>query len=335
VTIERGEFEVSTDGGAGAAGIDGVVGHHLNPYRSGVARFNQILAQRLGVPVVGLFSDEVSGLRRPLFSFKAAELTPHEIHVLESMLEGMKGRRAHQVFLHDYAGLAIEQRMVCEAELVWCGNLEVQEHISGLTDRLGQAWAPGLILDTRRFEPAELSVFSFGMAHKVRADMFERLRALLDASGRSYVLYMSNADHETASAEDAQLVFEQMRRVFPRGLYFMGNLSDVAVYNHLLSCTFFAAFFKKGVRANNTSIASAMEHGAVVITNLDEHSPRHLVHMDNVVDINRCEELPADPLVLKRLSIRAMETAQARSWDELVKVLSSGTAPDRERKTLA
>ena len=69
-----------------------------------------------------------------------------------------------------------------------------------------------------------------------------------------------------------------MHESFP-SLYFLGNLSDVAVYNQLRESTFFAAFFDRGVRANNTSVAAAMETGAVVITNLDELSPPEYVHM--------------------------------------------------------
>ncbi len=108
-----------------------------------------------------------------------------------------------------------------------------------------------------------------------------------------------------------------MREVFP-GFYFLGNLSDVAVYNELRRATFFAAFFDKGVRANNTSVAAAMETGAVVITNLDELSPPEYVHLENVIDIERCEELPTDPAVLDGIRERAVETAAARGWDALV-----------------
>ena len=90
-----------------------------------------------------------------------------------------------------------------------------------------------------------MTVFSFGMAHKVRADMFRRLRGLLDAlRGRSYEVYVSAANHETATLEDAEAVFAEMREVFP-GFYFLGNLSDVAVYNELRRATFFAAFFTR------------------------------------------------------------------------------------------
>jgi histidinol phosphatase-like PHP family hydrolase len=118
-----------------------------------------------------------------------------------------------------------------------------------------------------------------------------------------------------------------MRQIFPRRLYFMGHLSDVAVYNQLLDTTYFAAFFRDGVRANNTSVASALEHGAVVITNLDAHSPPELRHMDNVIDIARCDELPADLLTLKRISVRAMETARERSWAALIQTLREEAPP--------
>jgi len=75
------------------------------------------------------------------------------------------------------------------------------------------------------------------------------------------------------------------------------------------------------VRANNTSVASAMERGAVVITNLDEHSPAELRHMDNVIDLQQTDALPFDPLVLGRISVRAMETRRELGWDALVKRL--------------
>jgi hypothetical protein len=178
-----------------------------------------------------------------------------------------------------------------------------------------------LLADRREFEPADISVFSFGMAHKLRTDMFRRLRELLDATGRSYAVYLSAANHETASLEDAQTVFQALHEIFPR-LYFLGNLSDVAVHNQLRQSTFFAAFFPQGVRANNTTVAAAMETGTVVITNLDEHSPPEYVHLANVVDIERCEALPSDPAVLQSLRERALETARARGWDALVERIS-------------
>jgi len=173
-------------------------------------------------------------------------------------------------------------------------------------------------LDERPFPSPEVTVFSFGMAHKIRTDLFERLRDLLEASGRSYAVYLSAANHETTKMSDAHLIFDELHEIFPSTLWFLGNLSDVGVYNYLRSSTFFATFFLGGVRANNGSVAAAMEKGAVVITNLDEHSPPEFVHLDNLIDIGQTTELPLDPVRLEQISRRAQETARERGWTQLV-----------------
>jgi hypothetical protein len=311
---------------ASTAGLGSVVSHHLNPFTSGVARFNQVLARELGVPVLGLFDEGVDALNAPLLSFKVSELDPGEVAALEERAERLAEGGGFQLFLHEYRGLPLERRLVEAAARVWCGNGEIAAQVGPLTQRVHTVWAPGLIADTRRYEPSATSVFSFGMAHKLRTDEFVRLRALLEASGRSYTVSISNANHETATMDDAQLLYDEMQEVFGSRLYFLGNLSDVAVFNHLVSATFFAAFFRAGARANNTSIASAMEHGAVVITNLDEHSPPYLRHMDNVIDVERATELPSDPLVLRRIGVRAMETARELTWPKLVDAMRSADA---------
>jgi hypothetical protein len=207
--------------------------------------------------------------------------------------------------------------MVRRAARVHSGNLEIQEAVARLNPAAGVVWTPGLLVDRREYERAELTVFSFGMAHKIQTDRFRRLRELLERSGRSHAVYVSAANHETSSLEDAAAVFREMHEVFPR-LYFLGNLSDVAVYNELRRATYFAAFFPGGVRANNTTVAAAMETGAVVITNLDRWSPPEYVHLENLIDVEQCDELPVDPEVLERLRVRAAETAAARGWDALV-----------------
>jgi hypothetical protein len=98
----------------------------------------------------------------------------------------------------------------------------------------------------------------------------------------------------------------------------MGYLSDTAVFNHLVDCTFLAAFFEKGLRANNTTVNAAMEVGCAVVTNLDEHSPSGLVHMKNVIDINRCERLP-DHDEAEKIGRAARDIAHADyGWDQLV-----------------
>lgn len=295
--------------------IDAVVTHHRDGYRSGVGRFNELLAERLDVPLLGL-ADLDRDMRCPLLSFKVRELPPADADAVAAALDA--GRWSWEVFLHEYEALPLEIRIVEGARLVRCGNEEIQAAVASLNPASEALWSPGLILDEREYRPAEIAVFSFGMAHKIQTGRFERLRDLLESSGRSYAVYVSAANHETASLRDSSIVFDEMHRIFPGSLYFLGNLSDVAVYNELRRSTFFAAFFEHGVRANNGSVSAAMERGAVTITNLDEYSPPDYVHMDNLIDINQCDELPSDPLVLRQISVRAMTTTRARSWDALV-----------------
>jgi hypothetical protein len=293
--------------------IAAVVTHHRHGFRSGVARFNELLAVRLGVPLLSLDDDWPDGA---LLSFKVAEMDIAERETVAGKLDAWQG----DVYLHDWTGLPLEEEIVRRARRVHSGNLEIQAAAAPLNSASAVVWTPGLLMDRRKYEQADLTVFSFGMAHKVQTDRFRRLRGLLDASGRSYAVYVSAANHETSSLEDAEVVFREMHEVFPH-LYFLGNLSDVAVYNELRSATYFAAFFPRGVRANNTTVAAAMETGAVVVTNLDELSSPEYVHMENVIDIEQCDELPTDPAVLTGLQTRALETARRRGWDELVRQL--------------
>jgi hypothetical protein len=302
--------------------VDAVVTHHSDSFRSGVGRFNELLADRLGVPSLGIRKVLSAGCSRPLLSFKVSELGPEELATLSTLVETKPF--PWELFLHVYEGLALEAELVAGASRVHCGNHEIFEQVKGLNAGSQILWSPGLILDERPFAETDVSVFSFGMAHKIRTDLFQRLRRLLDDSGRTYVVYVSAANHETTRMKDAHLIFDEMHELFPESLFFLGNLSDVAVFNYLRSSTFFATFFLGGVRANNGSVAAAMEKGAVVITNLDEHSPPELIHMDNVIDIGRCTELPLDPAVLRGISDRATETARDRGWDALVARLVSG-----------
>jgi hypothetical protein len=288
----------------------------MNPFTSGVARFNELLAGRLGVPLVRVTEIDPARHSHPLLSFKVEELPEAEGAALGDSLEAWEPG-SMSLFLHTYSELPLERRLLAVAKRVWCGNDEVHSRVSHVHPDAVNVWAPGLIGDTRPFGTPPLSVFSFGMAHKIRLDMFERLRSLLDETGQDWGVYVSAANHETRTIEEGQLVFDEIQEAFESGLFFLGNLSDVAVYNWLKQTTFFAAFFEGGVRANNTSVASAMEHGAVVITNLDEHSPRDLVHMENMIDIEQCDALPMEPATLSSLARRAAETASQRDWSAL------------------
>jgi hypothetical protein len=297
--------------------IGAVVTHHRNPFRSGVARFNELLAEQLGVPFVGLL--EAEGLADPLLSFKASELG-EDAALVERLLAGWQTPR---LFLHEFCDTPLERSLVAASTCVYASNADIASRLRELHPDVREVWTPGLIVTEARITPADWTVFSFGMAHKIRTGEFRRLRALLDDAGRTYAVRVSAANHETATLRDAELIFGEMHAIFPERLYFLGNLSDLAIVDELSRATFFAAFFRPALRANNTSVASAMERGAVVITNLDEHSPPELRHMDNLLDISQLDALPVDPLVHARIGVRAMETGRDRSWQRLVERLGA------------
>jgi hypothetical protein len=296
---------------------DCIAGYHLNPWTCGIAKFNAILAKQLAVPVVGIREAELGAYKRPLLSLKMSEFSEDDTADLDLWSAAHKGQ--FELFLHAFDGTEMEQRLVRAAGRVYCGNSELYQQLQGIRSDVHELFCPGTILSPQRFQRTELSVFTFGMAHKIRVPLYRRLRDLLDATGQTYSVYVSTALHENTGFDDSFVVrFEELQSIFNGQVYFMGYLSDTAVYNQLLDCTFLAAFFERGLRANNTTVNAAMESGCAVITNLDQHSPEGFVHMKNIIDINACERLPgADDT--GQIGRAAREIARAQyGWDRLV-----------------
>jgi hypothetical protein len=297
--------------------IDCIAGYHLNPWTCGIAKFNAILARRLDLPVVRIGSTELANYRRPLLSLKMNEFSAEDALALDTWIERHAGD--FELFLHAFDNTALEKRMLAAAARVACGNRELFEQLHPVRSDIVESFCPGTLLNPQRFDDTQLKVFTFGMAHKIRVSLYRRLRDLLDATGKSYSVFVSTALHENTSFDDSFIVrFDELQSIFNGQIYFMGYLSDTAVFNHLVDCNFLAAFFEKGLRANNTTVNAAMEVGCAVITNLDEYSPDGLVHMTNVIDINRCEALP-DPAEAEKIGRAARDIAHTDyGWDQLV-----------------
>ncbi len=297
--------------------IDCIAGYHLNPWTCGIAKFNTILARHLELPVVGIGTGDLAKYRRPLLSIKASEFSEHDAAELDRWGQAHADR--FELFLHAFDGTEIEWRLLAAAGRVCVGNAELHEMLRPVRPDVQEMFCPGTILSPQRFQKTELSVFTFGMAHKIRVPLYRELRDRLDATGKTYSVYVSTALHENTSFDGSFVVrFEELQSIFDRHVYFLGYLSDTAVYNHLMDCTFIAAFFEKGLRANNTTVNAAMESGCAVITNLDRHSPEGFVHMTNVIDINLCDRLPgADEA--RRIGVAARDIAHSRyGWEQLV-----------------
>lgn len=297
--------------------FDCIAGYHLNPWTCGIAKFNAILGERLGIPVVSVLGLEHTKYRRPLLSVKLSEFSGRDARQLDEWIRSHAGE--FEVFFHAFDGTETERALLEAATRVYCANSELVARLRGERSDLIELWCPGTILSPQRFARTELSVFTFGMAHKIRVPMYRKLRDLLEATGKSYGVYVSTALHENTSFDGSFVVtFEELQAVFQDKVYFLGYLSDTAVYNHLLDATLLAAFFEGGLRANNTTVNAAMEVGCAVVTNLDQHSPPGFAHLHNVIDIDRCERLP-DLTEIRRIGQAARDTAHTRyGWDQLV-----------------
>jgi hypothetical protein len=309
--------------------MDCVLGYHLNPMSCGIAKFNQQLARELGVPLLSLFAPEARQFSEPLLSVKTTEFSPADLSRLQNFLDTLVPGVSLRLFLHAYVDTDLERSLAARAELIYCANQKLQQQLSAQADKLVLAWCPGTLLDATLFLPTEISVLSFGMAHKLHAEHYHKLDRLLRATGKSYCLYLSTALHEGTCLEENFLdVLDEMQQMFSGEVYFLGFLSDTAMYNYLRDSTYFAAFFPDGVRANNTSVHTAMAQGAAVITNLDGHSPPRYRHLDSVIDITACDQLPTDAAELARIGANARRAAQEQGWNRLIRLLQ-----ERERST--
>jgi hypothetical protein len=295
----------------------------MNPLTCGVARFNKALAERLNLPMLSLFDPAAGKFRRPLLSLKLSEFTDPDAERLEEVVDHWDERLEPRLFLHDWTATPVEAKLLRRSKTVYCGNEALVSELKPLHKHVVEAWCPGHLFDAVPFpEDVDISVYTFGMAHKVRADYYYQLHDLLEATGKSYCLYISAAIHEGRSLDDSfTAAYEELKEVFGEKIFFLGFISDTGLYNYLKRCTYFAAFFGSGVRANNTSVNTAMQTGAVVLTNLDEHSPPDFVHLDSLVDIRQCGgTLPQEPELLARIAERGKEVAAVHGWSPLLEL---------------
>jgi hypothetical protein len=196
--------------GVAATTVEAVVTHHRDGFRSGVARFNELLAEHLGVPLLGIRDAELARTRATLFSFKVGELPKDDVEYVAALVKQTDWHG--ELYLHDWADLPLEETLARRARRIHCGNLEIQARVNRLNPSTLSVWTPGLILDQRTYAAAEISVFSFGMAHKIRTDMFRRLRDLLDASEASYAVYVSAATSSEISPTSPSATSSAARR---------------------------------------------------------------------------------------------------------------------------
>ena len=269
---------------------DCVASFHTNPYTCGVARFNTSLASALNSRVLSLASASMTESGKVLLSIKLQEIDDAGKMHLEKILSNSS--LTFDVFLHASEDSDLENRLLKRAQRVFAASVEIGEEIKSRRPDVVNLFAPGAPISAVS-KQTEISLLTFGMAHKIGAARYQKLAKVLTTSNKSFQLEVSSALHEGTSFDESFFsVADEISQAFGGNVVFLGFLADQEVSRRLQETTALVAFFPNGVRENNTTVMSAMAHGCAVITNLDSLSPNWMTHGHNVFDINKLENFP-------------------------------------------
>lgn len=300
-----------------------IVSYHTNPYTCGVARFNQALARTLGVAVVAVsdFIARPNGL--PLLSIKLEEI-PEPV-AQELLRQVLPLTSEFDLFLHGIHASEIEQKFISRARNVYVATAEYADAVRPNRSDIVTLFAPGVPFagDTESFD---LTLLTFGMAHKIRSGGYRKLGEILATDRRSVQLEISTALHEgTSFSEDFFSVNAEISEVFKGNVSFLGFLADSEVSRRMRAADALLAFFPLGVRENNTTVLSAMAHGCAVITNTDRYTPSWMKHGESIFDIDRLTLFPSSD-ELEQVSRGAITAVAPYTFPRLAELLNKREA---------
>ena len=299
-----------------------VVSYHTNPYTCGVARFNQALAKEMRIPLCSVskfvpLSESIS-----LLSIKFEEMSTKSAEDMWAQLYQVDAK--FDLFLHGVTQSEIENRYINKARRVIVATREYAEIVRAQRPDVLSYFAPGAA-DSSKKTNVDITLLTFGMAHKIRSDGYRKLGEILSADERSVQLEISTALHDgTSFGEDFFSVGSEISEVFNGNVSFLGFLADDEVSRRLRAADALVAFFPSGVRENNTTVLSAMAHGCAVITNLDSLSPSWMKHNDSVFDISQLNTFPTNA-ELTQVGIAARAAVNPYSFESLAKLLTDTT----------
>ena len=299
-----------------------VVSYHTNPYTCGVARFNQALAKEMRVPVCSVSKFVPSSKSISLLSIKFEEMSTKSAEDMWTQLDQVDAK--FDLFLHGVTQSEIENRYLNKARRVIVATREYAEIVRAQRPDVLSYFAPGAV-DSSKKTNVDITLLTFGMAHKIRSDGYRKLGEILTADERSVQLEISTALHDgTSFSEDFFSVGSEISEVFNGNVSFLGFLADDEVSRRLRAADALVAFFPSGVRENNTTVLSAMAHGCAVITNLDSLSPSWMKHNDSVFDISQLNTFPTNA-ELARVGIAARVAVNPYSFESLATLLTNTT----------
>lgn len=300
----------------------GLVSYHTNPYTCGVARFNQALSAALKIPIVAMSNLSSRTADVLLLSLKFEEISHESAEQLLSNLQA--SGTVFDLFLHGIVDSEIEQVFATTARRVFVASNEYADQIRSRRADVVSYFAPGAS-DRSKNVDADLTLLTFGMAHKIRSAGYKKLGQLLSNDDRTVQLEISTALHDgTSFSEDFFSVGSEISQVFDGNVSFLGFLADEEVSRRLRAAHALVAFFPSGVRENNTTVLSAMAHGCPVITNLDSYSPLWMKHDESVFDIDQLSIFPSRDSLL-RVGEAGQRAVAPYSFEVLASLLNAKT----------
>jgi hypothetical protein len=271
------------------------------------------------VPIESISQFVASQEKVSLLSLKFDEIP---IEVSERLLEDINQESAvFDLFLHGINRSDIETKFIAKASRVIVASREYAELISEQRKDVIALFAPGAGMSGLR-STFDITLLTFGMAHKIRSEGYRKLGAILKPDSRTFQLEISTALHDgTSFSEDFFSVGYEIGEVFDGNVSFLGFLADDEVSRRMSEADALVAFFPSGVRENNTTVLSAMAHGCAVITNLDGYSPPWMEHGESVFDVNQLVNFPSDA-ELSTVRLGAKKAVSPYNFEQLSKLLS-------------
>lgn len=298
-----------------------LVGLHTNPWGCGIAKFNLQLANKLEVKIIPLIEWLEKPSSQSILSLGFHEFTQLQIDALNVI--STTAPKGLTCIVHSLSQSQEELIFLRKAARLFALNHEISFHLS--RNHLAHS-----ILKTPSLVSAEAAtgvkentfkLFSFGMGHKMRFSLVQRLVMLAKNSGLSPELSFSSAIHEgTNSLKNLEETTETLRQESSIKIRFLGFLSDEALVNEMVQSHSIFKFFDFGIRDNSTTAMLALDLGLPLITNTDRFSPKWLKHGYNFLDIGKLNKLPS---ASKLEEIGKLGQSEYRHFDPWREILSS------------
>lgn len=265
-----------------------IVSLHTNTWGCGIAKYNHVLAKLLSSDVVSLDTWYKSEEKFVIISIGLSEFSSDEVIKLNEFILNYRSR--YILILHSLTSNAALMPVISKSSEIIVLNSQLQKELKSGNIESTLSYTPSLINLEQQIHNEEhfFDIFTFGMSHKHDFTRIEAFVNKLKAWGKYPRIKISSAIHIGSQPLDS-LSFEidELKSHLQIPISFLGFLSDEKLAEEIDKSRLVFRFFDSGIRSNNTTAMTALQHEKALVTNIDEHSPDWLSHGQNFVDISK------------------------------------------------